>query len=77
MFHPHVGGGTDYDSGPFTATITAGSDRVFFNVAVTDDDIVEENENFTLIIDMSSLPDDFILGSVSQATVVITDEDSK
>ena len=55
----------------------AGSDRASFNIPITDDDIVEENENFTLIIDMSSLPNDFILGSVSQATVVITDEDSK
>ena len=73
----YVGGGTDYNSGPFTATIMAGSDRTSFNVSITDDDIVEENEDFIVIIDMSSLPNDFILGSVSQATVVITDEDSK
>ena len=58
-------------------TITAGSDRASFNVPINDDNVVEENENFTLIIDMSTLPNDFILGSVSQATVVIRDEDSK
>ena len=58
-------------------TITAGSDRASFNVPINDDSVVEENENFTLIIDMSTLPNDFILGSVSQATVVIRDEDSK
>lgn len=77
LFYLYVGGGVDYNSGPHTATITAGSDRTSFNIPLNDDNIVEGNENFTVIIIMSSLPDDFVLGSVSEATVIIRDEDSK
>ena len=67
----------DYNSGPYTATITAGTDRTSFNIPLNDDNIVEGNENFMVIIDMSSLPNDFVLGTISQATVTIRDEDSK
>ena len=67
----------DYNSGPYTATITAGTDRASFNIPLNDDNIVEGNENFMVIIDMSSLPNDFVLGTISQATVTIRDEDSK
>ena len=67
----------DYNSEPYTATITAGTDRASFNIPLNDDNIVEGNENFMVIIDMSSLPNDFVLGTISQATVTIRDEDSK
>ena len=67
----------DYDSGPYTATITTGNDRTTISIPVNDDDIVEGNENFVVTIEMSSLPNDFVLGTDSQATVTIRDEDSK
>ena len=44
---------------------------------MNDDNVVEGNENFSLAINMSSLPDHFIPGTVSQATVTIRDDDSK
>jgi len=72
-----VGGGVDYNSGPYTVMISAGSDRGSFNVPVNNDNMVEGNENFILTIDMSSLPNEFVLGPVSQTTVTIRDEDSK
>ena len=72
-----IGGGQDYDSGPHTATITTGSDRTSLSIPVNDDDIVEGNEDFVVFIEMSSLPNGFVLGAVSQATVTVRDEDSK
>ena len=45
----------DYDSGPYTVTFAAGETIVTFNIPITDDDILEGNENFTLIINSSSL----------------------
>ena len=72
-----VGRRIDYNSGPYPVTITAGSDHESFNISVEDDNMVEGNETFILTIDMSSLPNEFVLGPVSQATVTIRDEDSK
>ena len=48
-----------------------------FNVSINDDDIFEGNEDFTLTIDPSSLPNDVTVGSPDQATVTIVDNDCK
>ena len=57
---------------PSTATV---STAVCFNITVTSDMIVENNETFTISVETSN-PDDVILGATT-ATVTIVDDDSK
>ena len=72
----HVaGGGVDYTSGPYAVTIPAGMTSVTFNVSITDDNILEVNENFVLTIDPSSLPTCVTHGNLGHATVTILDDD--
>ena len=66
----------DYTSGPYTVTIPAGSTTATFNVPITDDMILEGEENFMLTID-PSLPDGVTRGTPSEATVTIVDNDCK
>ena len=47
--------------------------RVPFNIPITDDMILEENEDFTLTINPSSLPTGVSVGSPKQTTVTIVD----
>ena len=69
-----TGGGVDYDSGPFDITFPAGETLAVFNVPINDDNIVEENENFTLSINSSSL----LYGvDLIQTTVTIFDDDGE
>ena len=67
----------DYGSGPYTVTFPAGTTMVPFNVSITDDCILEGNENFTLDINPSSLPTGVTVGNPDQATVTIVDDDRK
>ena len=46
----------DYTSGPYTVTIPAGQTTATFNVPITDDMILEIDENFILTIDETPLP---------------------
>ena len=66
-------GGEDYDSGPYTVTFPAGTTTVPFDVSITDDSVVEGNEDFTVTIDESSLPTGVTRGSPGSATVNIVD----
>ena len=65
----------DYTSGPYTVIFLAGVTMVSFDVPINDDDILEGNENFMLIVNSSSLPDGVVRGTLSQATVIIMDND--
>ena len=67
----------DYDSGPYNITFPAGTTSIPFNVSITDDDILEDNENFLLTVDLSSLPDNITASDPYQATVTIVDKDGK
>ena len=67
----------DYTSGPYTVTFPAGQTTATFNVSITDDMILEGNENFMLTIDPSSLPDGVTRGTPGEATVNIVDDDGK
>ena len=51
--------------------------NVPFSVPITDDNILEINEKFNLIIDLSSLPLHVNIGSIYQTTVLILDDDGK
>ena len=66
----------DYTSGPYSVTFPAGVTSVPFNISINDDNIFEENENFTLTIN-SSLPTGVMVGNPGQATVTIVDNDRK
>ena len=72
-----IGGGVDYDSGPYTVTIPAGITVVPFNIPIIDDRILEGSEDFNLTIDISSLPNNVTTGSPQQATVTIAEDDCK
>ena len=67
----------DYTSGPYTVTFPAGQTTATFNVPITDDTILEGDENFMLTIDETSLPDDVTRGTPGEATVTIVDNDGK
>ena len=66
----------DYTSGPYSVTFPAGVMSVSFNIPINDDNIFEENENFTLTIN-SSLPTGVMVGNPGQATMTIVDNDCK
>ena len=65
----------DYDSGPYTVTIPAGQTTATFNVPITDDMILEGDENFMLTINPSSLPTG--ITTSDRARVIIVDNDGK
>ena len=67
--------GSDYNSGPYLVTIPAGENDVTFTITITDDDIREMSETFSLIIDPSSLPNG--VTSSSNVTVTILDHDGE
>ena len=67
----------DYISGPYTVTIPAGETNATFDVPITDDAILEGNENFMLTINETSLPDYITRGTPPEATVTIVDNDCK
>ena len=67
----------DYNSGPYTVTIPAGSTTATFNIPITNDMIREGNENFTLTINGTALPDRVTPGDPDEATVTIVDNDGK
>jgi len=72
-----IGGGVDYNSGPYTVTFPAGQTNAIFNVIITDDSILERNEIFNLTIDSDTLPNRVTVDSLYEATVTIRDNDGK
>ena len=72
-----TGGGTDYDSGPYSVTFTAGVTSVLFDVPINNDNIFEMNEDFTLTIIARSLPDGVTRDKAGPATVNILDDDGE
>ena len=67
----------DYDSGTYTVIFPAGVTMVAFDVPITDDMVLEDNENFMLTINSSSLPDYITRSTPPEATVTIVDDDRK
>jgi len=72
-----AGGGIDYYSGPYKVTFLAGITSVSFNISINDDIVLEDNEEFELIIDSGSLPNSITTGIPNISVVTITDNDSK
>ncbi|XP_065892786.1 uncharacterized protein [Dysidea avara] len=71
-----TGGGVDYNLGLHTVTFPAGVTRVLFRVPINDDIIGEEDEEFTLTIDPTSLPANLARVTPSVATVTIVNDDA-
>ena len=67
----------DYGSGPYIVMIPAGQTIATFDVPIIDDMILENNEDFMLIIDETTLPDNVTRGDPGEATVNIVDNDRK
>ena len=70
-----IGGSIDYDSGPYTVAFPAGVTRISFDTVITNDLILENDEEFNLIINSSSLPTGVSDSHPSLVTVTIFDDD--
>ena len=71
------GEGVDYGSGQYNVTIPAGSVNASFDIAITDDGIFEQIEDFHLTIDQLSSLSGVIIGNPDRAVVNIFDNDRK
>ena len=69
--------GEDYNSGPYYVTLPAGITHLSFNISILDDKMLEEDENFILTIDPSSLPCSVSVGNHNPATVTILEDECK
>ena len=49
--------------------------KVSFSIPIYDDDIVEANENFSLIINTDSLPSGVIAGKPNRTVMIIRNDD--
>ena len=65
-----IGGGIDYNSGPYSVTFPAGMTNVSFIIIINNDNILEDDEEFNLAI----LPTTY---NLSRATVIIINDDGK
>ena len=72
-----IGGGVDYDSGPYTVIIPAKEENGSISVSINDDDILEANEFFRLVINSSLLPSRVTTTFTSDIDVIILDNDGK
>lgn len=70
-------GNADYDPGPFDVTFPAGMTTASFNIPITDDNMFEGNESFTVTIVASTLPSQVVEGTDCVVVVTIVDDDSK
>ena len=79
MYHIIIltGGDIDYSSGPFFVTFPARVTRVSFVVVISNDNILEGDEKFSLVIDPSSLPAGVTVSNPALAAVTIYDDDGK
>lgn len=72
-----IGKHENYTLGQYNVMLPAGVTRVPFYVPITNDDVLEVNEKFDLIIDLSSLSSNVNAGSIYRTTVLIVDDDGK
>ena len=61
----------------YTIDLSAGSINETFSVTIIDDNILENDEAFSLIINATSLPDKVVVGDINRTTVMIVDDDGK
>ena len=70
--------GEDYIHGPYSITFPAGVTIVPVNIAIINDNVLEGDEDFTLVLNSSSVPDAVTVSdNNNQSTVTILDDDRK
>ena len=67
--------GSDYETGPYTVTFTAGQMLATLMVSTTDDNTTELAENFMVVINSTNQTDRTTIGSPNTAFVTIEDND--
>ena len=72
-----TGKGIDYDSGPYHVMVPPNEISVVLSIPISNDDLLEGNEKFSLTIHATSMPDRVDIGNPDQATVTIVDDDGK
>ena len=78
MFISFLIGGVDYNSGPYNVTFITGMASATFNVFITDDNILEDDKMFILIINKGPLQHSSNKDDLNnKATVIIKDDDGK
>ena len=70
-------GNTDYEPMPYSILFPAGIKVNGFKIEIIDDNIFEDTESFSVVIDSSSLPSGVGVAYPSEASVLILDDDSK
>ena len=73
----YVGGGMDYNSGPYTVQFNAGVTHASFIIPIINDNIMEDNETFNFSINASLLPSTVTVSDSGQTTVTIVANDGK
>ena len=61
----------------YNVTLLAGTNHTSFSVPIINDDLLEYNEEFDLVINQSLLPVNVNVGNFYQTTVMIVDDDGK
>ena len=69
-----IAGGVDYNSGPYNITFSAGMTTSSLAIMINDDNVFEDNEDFSLTID--SVSNNITIGDPREATVTIVDNES-
>lgn len=68
----------DYELGPYDVNFSAGITTAQLSIAINNDSLLEDDENFTLtIINSPSLPHNVSVGDPGKATVTIMNDDCK
>ena len=67
----------DYSAGPYNVTMPAGFTETSYDITILDDNVLEENETFYLLINPSTLPRSVTVGDINQAGITIINDDSK
>lgn len=71
-----TGGNVDYGSGPYNVTFQAQETSVTLNISITNDNIVESDENFNVAVNPALLPIDVVIANNTGHTIVtIVDDD--
>ena len=73
----YLGGGADYNSGPYAVQFDVGVTRALFIVVINNDNVLENDETFNLNINTSSLPSGVTVGAPARTTVTIPANDGE
>ena len=72
-----IGRGVDYDSGPYSVMIPAGQTTASLSISIINDAVLENEEQFKLSVNKSSLTSHVMLGILDETAVNVIDDDGK